>query len=137
MCNIAKAAATALRPGRAKEAAATILTDASKFEDTWQFGNSVHSANIALGHVALDAGDIDEAARCLIAAGMTRGSPQLDSFGPDRRLAKRLADAGARTAVIDYLTHCKSFWSRDRGATDRWIRRLTAGQPCSVDDDED
>ena len=47
----------------------------------------------------------------LRAAGHTPGSPQLDSFGPDIRLAWDLLQRGQDQAVLDYLHDVARFWS--------------------------
>ena len=137
LIDVAQAAAAAGQMGRARQAAETALGEAARFESTWQFGNSIHHGNIVLGLVALDAGDIEEAARRLVDAGQTRGSPQLDSFGPDRELANRLLAVGAREAVKTYLQDCQRFWRMDRGRLDRALDRLDRGETPTLWEDED
>jgi hypothetical protein len=87
-----------------------VLREASLFERTWQYGNAVHWGHIVLGHVARLRDDLESASGELALAGRTRGSPQLNSFGPDLELAQILLDAGRTGAVLDYLTECKRFW---------------------------
>ena len=126
--DIARAAVAAALPDVAIGAANTVLRDASQFERTWQYGNAWHWGHIVLGHVAQLRGDLELANSELALAGRTRGSPQLDSFGPDLRLAQSLLDVGQVDVVREYLSECKRFWAMDRGALDQWITRISAGE---------
>lgn len=130
LLDVACAAMAAGQTARAVEAAERVLREASAFENTWQFGNSIHHGNIVLGLVAMAVGDHTEASRRLLAAGKTRGSPQLDSFGPDAELANRLLGVGAREAVLEYLRECQRFWE-DKGQLARAIEQVERGDtPC-------
>jgi hypothetical protein len=93
----------------------------------WNAGNLVHHGHITLGRLALLAGDTDGAARHLLAAGSTRGSPQLDSFGPDFELARQLLNHGRTDVVEDYLRLCQRFWKLGGDKLQRWITQLQAG----------
>lgn len=128
LLDVARAAVVAGQPGRASEAASKALQDAPGFERTWQFGNSIHRGNIVLGLVALDAGDREEAVRRLLAAGQTRGSPQLNSFGPDSELASRLLAAGERASVLAYMQACLRFWRGDDGRIQRATEQIERGE---------
>ncbi|MEI6198193.1 MAG: hypothetical protein WCS42_28075, partial [Verrucomicrobiota bacterium] len=55
-------------------------------------------------------GKPDEAAKYLLAAGKTPGSPQLNSFGPDFALAKELLILGQKEVVLQYLDLVGNFW---------------------------
>jgi len=125
--SIARAAVAAGLLDVATVAAEAVLRDASQFECTWQYGNAVHWAHIVLGTVARLRGNLESACGELGLAGGTRGSPQLNSFGPDLGLAQSLLDLGRTDAVLEYLTQCKRFWEMDRGALDQWISRILSG----------
>jgi tetratricopeptide (TPR) repeat protein len=88
----------------------------------------VHTAHIVRGHVALEANLVDAAKRELVLAGAqgSANAPILRSFGPDFRLAARLLDRGERTAVLDYLTQCSTFWKEPRVA--RWRQAILRGE---------
>ncbi len=73
----------------------------------------IHKANMALGNIAFDKGDIESAKSYLIASAKVKGSPTLISFGPNMLLAKKLLQKGEKQAVIDYLTLCENFWKKD------------------------
>jgi hypothetical protein len=88
----------------------------------------VHWAHIVLGTVARLRGNLESACGELGLAGGTRGSPQLNSSGPDLELAQGLLDLGRPDAVLDYLTQCKRFWEMDRGALDQWISHISSGE---------
>src|SRR5262249_21292520 len=108
--------------------ARSLIAAAPKFGDDWNYGNAIHQANLALGEIALAQGDVPRACERLLAAGATPGSPQLDSFGPNMRLALRLLQRGEQHAVIEYLERCRKFWKMERGLIDRWKAEVEAGQ---------
>lgn len=126
--DIARAAVAADQLDAATAAAEAVLRDASQFERTWTYGNSVHWGHIVLGTVAGLRGDVESASRELGLAGRTRGSPQLNSFGPDLELAQCLLELGRTDAVLDYLAESKRFWEFRREAVDQWIREISAGK---------
>ncbi len=92
----------------------------------WNEGNAVHDGHAILGRIALAAGDIETAKRELLSAGNTRGSPPLNSFGPDLTLAAALLERGERSTVLAYLRECQRFW-RSGGRLERWIAAIEAG----------
>jgi hypothetical protein len=96
----------------------------------WYYGNVVHHANLVLGMAALRSGDLERARQGLLAAGKTPGSPQLNSFGPNMRLALELLQRGERAVVLEYLRLCASFWESDQkyGQLKRWARMIEAGK---------
>lgn len=73
-------------------------------------GDHIHTANLILGRLALHDGDTAQAERYLLAMGRVSGSPSLDSFGPNMRLAKDLLAAGRRDTVLAYFDECGRFW---------------------------
>jgi thiol-disulfide isomerase/thioredoxin len=113
--------------GRASEAASNLLADAPKYPNDWNYGNAIHWGNIVLGRVAFRDGKVDEAARRLLAAGATKGSPQLNSFGPDFELARELVNKGQTAPVLEYLELVRKFWKMDRGALDYWASAIRDG----------
>jgi hypothetical protein len=98
--------------GKAKHLAEEYLTMARQNPDSWNFGNAVHAANTVLGLLALENGRVDEAVVFLHRAGATPGSPQLNSYGPNMLLAKKLLEAGRVESVLAYLEQCRKFWVR-------------------------
>lgn len=76
----------------------------------WNHGNVIHDANSLLGRAALRDGDKPAAAAFLLAAGATPGSPQLNSFGPNFRLAREVLEAGDAKTVLAYLDLVEKFW---------------------------
>ena len=81
----------------------------AKKED-WNYGNAIHHANLMLGQLALKNGNLEKAKEYLIQAVQTKGSPQLNSFGPNMSLAKELLEKGEQKVVIEFLDHSKKFW---------------------------
>jgi hypothetical protein len=85
-----------------------------------------------LGRIALSKGDLKSAAQYLIRSGGTPGSPQLDTFGPDMRLARKLIQHGEKDAVLQYLDLCRKFW-REGGATlDDWTNAIKNGKISDI-----
>ena len=76
----------------------------------WNYGNVVHDAHVMQGLVLLAEGRPREAAAELVLAGSSKGSPQLNSFGPDLFLAWKLLTAEGE-AVLTYLRSVSAFWS--------------------------
>ncbi len=112
---------------RVRVLAEEYLRQSKKYRKNWNFGNATHDANIALGIVELRKKNITASASYLVAADQSNGSPQLDSFGPDLRLANVLLKNGQNEAVIKYLEGVKTFWKMDGGRIDKWIKAINAG----------
>ncbi len=110
----------------------------------WNYGNMVYYNNSKLGQIALSEGKPDEAAKYLLAAGKTPGSPQLNSFGPSFALAKELLQLGRpqdRATVVKFLDDVASFWAdpdksanykemkiKNREAIEAWKKEITDGK---------
>ena len=94
---------------------------------TWNLGNALHDGHEVLGLVALRLGHTDEAAKELLLAGETPGSPQADTFGPNMLLAKELLEHGDRSTVIAYFNLCRRFWEMERGRLDQWTKDASEG----------
>ncbi|WP_437767245.1 hypothetical protein WMF27_20215 [Sorangium sp. So ce281] len=128
LMDIAAAAVMCENYERATEAAERLLAEAADLADSSQYGNAVHYAHIALGKVAMARNDSAGAAEHLRAASEVRGSPQLNSFGPDFELASQLLAVGQRDAVIDYIDGCKSFWDRHASLLNTWALAIESGE---------
>jgi TonB family protein len=125
---LAKAAVKAGALDKASLYANELLTSAHAGD--WNDGNAVHDGNMVRGLVALHSGNVEQAAKDLIEAGKTTGSPQLNSFGPNMTLASELLEKGQRDAVLEYLTLCKKFWTLGSTQLDTWIDAIrTGGKP--------
>lgn len=127
LTNLPEMALDAGRPQDAKAAAGQLAEEAARQRNNWNYGNAVHKAHVALGRVALEAGDVGEAKRHLSEAGRTPGSAQLNSFGPDFTLATELLKKGEREAVREYLTSVATFWKSGRKDVERWLKVLDGG----------
>jgi TonB family protein len=125
---LAKAAVKAGALDKASLYANELLTSAQAGD--WNNGNAIHDGNMVRGLVALHSGNVEQAAKDLIEAGKTTGSPQLNSFGPNMTLASELLEKGQRDAVLEYLTLCKKFWTLGADRLDAWIDLVrTGGKP--------
>ena len=126
-----KAAKESLNVGKQDEArqyAAELKTLMEKHKNDWNYGNAVQDVNIVCGRLALSEGKMDEAKQCLLAAGKSPGSPQMNSFGPNMTLAKALLEKGAKETVLEYFTLCSKFWKMDYGKLKEWSARVKQGE---------
>src|SRR5262245_308609 len=128
LADAAEAARIAGENGKASGYATELLRLAGELPQDWNYGNAIHDGNRILGHVALADGDVDTAKACLLRAGATPGSPQLNSFGPDLSLADALLKREERLTVIEYLQSCSRFWRGHSDALNNWIAQIRAGQ---------
>ncbi len=94
----------------------------------WNYGNAIHNGHIYLGKIALIHGDKDGALRHLQDAAKTPGSPQLNSYGPDKTLASSLLEVGENDAVLEYFRACANFWKMEMGRLTYWIDAIKNGQ---------
>lgn len=120
-------ATVALEAGEAEKArgyAEEMLKSSS--QGSWNAGNLVHHGHLVLGRIALRDGDTKTAQEHLLAAGKTKGSPQLNSFGPNMTLAKELLEKGERQAVLEYFKLCGNFWKNSD--LEAWTREVQAGK---------
>jgi len=80
-----------------------------------------------LGLIALGAGNVAEAKKRLLASADSKGSPQMNSFGPNMQLAKVLLEKGEKDVVLEYFKRCSKFWrmGQDRLAT--WAASVKNG----------
>jgi hypothetical protein len=106
-----------------------LLVLASRYPTDWNFGNAVHHAHLALGRVALATNDLPTARAELLAAGHTPGSPQLNSFGPNMRLAQDLLPTGERDTVLAYFDLCRRFWEIGDDKLAEWTAAIREGRP--------
>src|SRR5262245_2213706 len=107
-----------------------LLDQAPAWVGDWNYGNAIHVAHLVLGEIALNAGDLPSAKRHLLEAAKMPGSPQLDSFGPNMRLAKLLLEKGERDAVIQYFDLCANFWEKHFSELETWKAIvLKGGEP--------
>jgi len=112
------------RPRDAARYAKTLLRQAPKLRGNWNHGNALHHAHSALGRAALRAGRVGDAKRHLLASAKTKGSPQLDSFGPSWDLAAELLARGERETVLRYLELCRGFWKMGARHLDAWAKSV-------------
>jgi hypothetical protein len=121
---------TDARANKMKTLAESVLSLAEQFNTNWDYGNAIHHGHLVLGRVSLHMGNTDEAKRHLKAAAQVKGSPQLDSFGPNMSLAKELLKKGEKDAVLDYFNDCEKFWSDEFAKKDlsEWRSDIAKGK---------
>lgn len=125
LAQLAEVALIAHEHGKALEYAKIMLSKDDSHENA---GNNIHYGNITLGKIAIAADDVEAAKQYLINAGNTSGSPQLNSFGPDRELAQALLQEGAKETVLEYLTLCSKFWKSGQDRLADWIEMIQKNQ---------
>ena len=90
--------------------------------------DAIHYGNIVLGRIALRSGDIAAASAYLLKSAAIRGSPHLQTFGPNMMLAKELLEKGERQSVLEYFDLCGKFWSLDDGKLKQWNSAVLSGK---------
>ncbi|HBL47086.1 MAG TPA: RNA polymerase subunit sigma-24 [Planctomycetaceae bacterium] len=125
LTSLAKAALGAGDTEKARQYAELMLNQVGS---DWNSGNKVHYANITLGKIALAEGNMEAAKQYLIKAGKTKGSPQLNSFGPDFSLAKALLEKDQKEVVLEYLTLCGNFWALGKARLAEWSKAIKDNQ---------
>ncbi len=128
---LGRAAKAALKAGRSAEAeklAKELLGAAPNYKGDWNHGNAIHDANQVLGKIALAAGDFEAVEIHLLASVDSKGSPQLNSFGPGMSLAGGLLAEGGKAAVLRYLERCRTFWKPGADRLEGWIADIKAGR---------
>lgn len=113
-------AKVALEANNTKKATGYAEKMLSQNNSGWNYGNNIHHGNIILGRIALTLDDVEEAKERLIKAGKTPGSPQLNSFGPNMTLAKKLLQKGEKDVVLKYIELCSKFWKMGKDRLDKW-----------------
>lgn len=111
----------------ARIAANELLGMLENYKDDWNYGNAIHKANSALGRIALRQGDKAAARNYLLASAKSKGSPQMNSFGPNMVFAKEMLEAGEKDAVLEYLQLCGKFWSMEDGRLAVWTKMINEG----------
>jgi len=90
---------------------ATEMIKTNTDPNDWNYGNIIHDANQILGLVAFHQGRTIEAKEFLLLAGLTPGSPQLNTLGPSMLLAQHLLLIEEREVVLEYLNLVTRFWA--------------------------
>ncbi len=99
-----------------------------KYKNDWNYGNSVQDANQVLGLIALGSGDVTEAQKRLLASADSKGSPQMNSFGPNMQLAKALLEKGENDVVLEYFKRCSTFWKMGEARLAGWTASVKKGE---------
>jgi len=126
-----RATKKALKAGKTEEArklADELARLAPKYTNDWNYGNAIQDANQVLGRIALAEGDVAEAKKRLLASADSKGSPQMNSFGPNMTLAKALIEKGEKEVVLQYFDLCAKFWKLDFGKLATWKAQVEKGE---------
>ena len=125
-----KIAVSALNAGLADEArrwAQASLDSVEALKARRLHGDAVNVGHTVLGRLAFADGDVDAAIAHLRASAKTPGSLQLNTFGPNLKLAEQISQAGHRDVVIEYLQACAEFWVGGRDRIEEWVGVLREG----------
>ena len=107
-------------------AAALVPALQGKTEFSERNSTQIQTGNLILGRLALHDGDTALAEKYLLAMGHIPGSPALDTFGPNMRLAKDLLATGRRDTVLAYFDECSQFWKDTQ--LDQWRLEVQQGK---------
>jgi tetratricopeptide (TPR) repeat protein len=137
---------------KAETYAKDLLNMAKQFQTNWNHGNAIYDGNSVLGlvtlqknvisqnneheHISANAGlwvrqleqNTTQAKQYLLAAGESKGSPQLDSFGPNMLLAQKLLELGEKETVLQHLDQLGKFWKMDEGNLAKWKEQIQRGE---------
>lgn len=128
---LGRAAKNALKAGQTAEArklAEEQALLAPKYATSWNYGNAVQVANQVLGRIALAEGNAAEAKKRLLASADSKGSPQMNSFGPNMLLAKELLARGEKDVVLEYFQRCSTFWKMGTERLATWTEAVKKGE---------
>ena len=114
---------------KAKEYSLESLSLSGEYVNNWNYGNSIHNANMVLGRLSLKDGEIENAKEYLLKSAQSKGSPQLNTFGPSLILAKELLEIGEKDVVVKYLHSVSTFWEMDNGCVSRLINEIENNNP--------
>jgi len=114
--------------GKAEALAIELARLAPKYTNDWNYGNAIQDANQVLGRIALSKGNVAEARKRLLASANSKGSPQMNSFGPNMQLAKALLEKGERDVVLEYFNRCRAFWKMGEEPLAAWTASVNKGE---------
>lgn len=95
-------------------------------------GDILHETNIAKAWLALREGNIQQAIHFLLQSTRTKGSPMLDSFGPDKSLIRELYTMGQKNAVLEYLEKTDKFWNNESAMKKKATWRVMINNNCPI-----
>ena len=128
ICSASKAAFMLGKFEVARELADETLVLSEEVPKCWNYGNCTYYANWVLGMLALEDNDVVLAKSYLIKAGNSKGSPQLNTFGPNMLLAKKLLRAGEKEAVLEFIDSIEKFWKSGDKWLPIWRKKIIAGE---------
>ena len=111
-----------------KASAHQLLELAPNYPNNWNYGNAIHDSHLVLGRLALKDGDVSAAKEHLLKSTENKGSPTMNSFGPNMSLAKDLLLKGESEVVLEYFDRCRKFWKNDHGKLDSWTESIRSGK---------
>jgi tetratricopeptide (TPR) repeat protein len=130
LADMAKMAVAAGELEKARTYANELLGPGLTWSGGGAAGDALYNGNTVLGRVALREGKMDEAKKCLLEAAKTKGSPVLDSFGPNMSLAKELLEKGETNSVLEFFQECERFWPSygNEDKLSKWSVMVKAGK---------
>ena len=111
----------------AKKYAEELARLAPQFKTDWNYGNTIQDANLVLGRLALAEGNFKEAKKRLLDSARSKGSPPMNSFGPNMSLAKDLLAKGEKDTVLAYFELCGKFWTMGADRLKQWAEEVKNG----------
>ena len=128
LANVAKAAFDAGDYNKSEIYARELLASVPANQKDWNYGNAIFFGNMVVGRVALARDkNVSLAKSSLLASAQSKGSPNLNSFGPNMSLANDLIAAGERDTVIEFFTLCRTFWGPQFSKLDEWSALVRNG----------
>jgi beta-lactamase regulating signal transducer with metallopeptidase domain/tetratricopeptide (TPR) repeat protein len=130
LADLAKMALVAGDLGKARDYANELLGPGMQWSNGGNAGSALYQGHTVLGRVALREEKLDEAKQHLLESAKTKGSPTLNSFGPNMALAKELLEKGQTNAVLEFFQACENFWPKYGGEDKlaKWSDEVKAGK---------
>ncbi|MGH7812475.1 MAG: hypothetical protein ACREQI_00530 [Candidatus Binataceae bacterium] len=128
LCRAALAAYDAGNFELALSYASQLLNEGAEHTDDLYYGDTIFYGYLVNGLVPLKRnGDVGLAENFLLAAGRTPGSPALDRFGPNMKLAKELLARNEKFKVLKFIELCGRFWRTGHATLNNWVSTIKTG----------
>jgi hypothetical protein len=96
-------------------------------------GEAIHDANMILGLLAIEQGDVGRAKEHLLASTQGSITGGMQFTGPNMTLADKLLSLKENQVVIKYLLECRRFWETGNAPIDAWVETIRNGKIPDLD----
>jgi hypothetical protein len=93
-------------------------------------GDLLFVGHSILGLLDLRDGNVKSSIAHLLASANSKGSPVLNSFGPEFDLARALYEKGERDSIVQFLKEVEKFWKREK--VESWLTMIQEGEQVDL-----